>query len=189
MTFATNTINPSLYKSLPFDFQRDIAPVSGLADLPLVLVVNKDVPAKNVTEFIAYAKANPGKIAFASFGARTISHLSIELRSHPPGIDFVHVPYPGGPQIITDLISGRDSGRDGRAAELAAAYPQRRGSRARGHVAAAQPRRPRRADNEARPFRALRSTPGRASECLRRRPPRSLRVSTAISMQASPTRP
>jgi tripartite-type tricarboxylate transporter receptor subunit TctC len=61
MTFATNTINPSLYKTLPFDFQRDIAPVSGLADLPLVLVVNKDVPTKDVNEFVAYAKANPGK--------------------------------------------------------------------------------------------------------------------------------
>ncbi len=107
MTFATNTINPSLYKSLPFDFQRDIAPVSGLADLPLVLVVNKDVPAKDVTGFVAYAKANPGKIAFASFGARTISHLSIELLKTSTGIEFVHVPYPGGPQIITDMVSGR----------------------------------------------------------------------------------
>jgi tripartite-type tricarboxylate transporter receptor subunit TctC len=107
MTFATNTINPSLYKSLPFDYQRDIAPVSGLADLPLVLVVNKDVPAKNVTEFIAYAKANPGKIAFASFGARTISHLAIELLRTSAGFEFVHVPYPGGPQIITDLVTGR----------------------------------------------------------------------------------
>ena len=107
MTFATNTINPSLYKSLPFDFQRDIAPVSGLADLPLVLVVNKDVPAKDVTEFVAYAKANPGKITFASFGARTISHLAIELVKTSTGIEFVHVPYPGGPQIITDMISGR----------------------------------------------------------------------------------
>jgi tripartite-type tricarboxylate transporter receptor subunit TctC len=107
MTFATNTINPSLYKSLPFDFQRDIAPVSGLADLPLVLVVNKDVPAKDVNGFITYAKANPGKIAFASFGARTISHLSIELLKSSTGIEFVHVPYPGGAQIITDMISGR----------------------------------------------------------------------------------
>ena len=107
MTFATNTINPSLYKSLPFDFQRDMAPVSGLADLPLVLVVNKDVPAKNVTEFIAYAKALPNKVAFASFGARTISHLSIELMKSATGLDYVHVPYPGGPQIITDLVSGR----------------------------------------------------------------------------------
>jgi tripartite-type tricarboxylate transporter receptor subunit TctC len=107
MTFATNTINPSLYKSMPFDFQRDMAPVSGLADLPLVLVVNKDVPAKNVTEFVAYAKAKPDKVAFASFGARTISQLAIELLKTSGGFEYVHVPYPGGPQIITDLISGR----------------------------------------------------------------------------------
>jgi tripartite-type tricarboxylate transporter receptor subunit TctC len=107
MTFATNTINPSLYKSLPFDFQRDIAPVSGLAELPLVLVVNKDVPAKNVTGFIAYAKANPDKVTFASFGARTISHLAIELIKTSTGSEFIHVPYAGGPQIMTDMISGR----------------------------------------------------------------------------------
>ena len=98
--------------------------MSGLADLPLVLVVNKDVPGENVTEFIAYAKANPSKVAFASFGARTISHLAIELLKTSSGIEFVHVPYPGGPQIITDMVSGRDAGRDGRAAELAAAYPR-----------------------------------------------------------------
>ena len=107
MTFATNTINPSLYKSLPFDFQRDMAPVSGLADLPLVLVVNNDVPARTVTEFVAYAKAKPDKVAFASFGARTISQLAIELLKTSAGFEYVHVPYPGGPQIITDLISGR----------------------------------------------------------------------------------
>jgi len=107
MTFATNTINPSLYKSLPFDYQRDIAPVSGLADLPLVLVINKDIPARDVNEFIAYAKANAGKLAFASFGARTISHLAIELLKTSTGIEPIHVPYPGGPQIITDLIAGR----------------------------------------------------------------------------------
>jgi tripartite-type tricarboxylate transporter receptor subunit TctC len=107
MTFATNRINPSLYKLLPFDYQRDIMPVSGLADLPLVLVVNKDVPVKNVTEFVAYAKAKTDKVAFASFGARTISHLAIELLKTSAGFEFVHVPYPGGPQITTDLISGR----------------------------------------------------------------------------------
>jgi tripartite-type tricarboxylate transporter receptor subunit TctC len=107
MTFATNTINPSLYKSLPFDFQRDIAPVSGLADLPLVLVVNKDVPIKDIDGFVAYTKANPGKISLASFGARTISHLAIELMRTSTGMDVVHVPYAGGPQITIDLISGR----------------------------------------------------------------------------------
>jgi tripartite-type tricarboxylate transporter receptor subunit TctC len=92
---------------LPFDFQRDIAPVAGLAELPLVLDVNPDVPAKTVPEFIAYAKANPGKINFASFGVRTISHLAIELFKSSTGIDVVHVPYQGGAPMLTDLLSGR----------------------------------------------------------------------------------
>ena len=104
---ATNVINPSLYKSLPFDFQRDIAPVAGLAELPLVLDVTPTLPAKTVPEFIAYAKANPGKINFASFGARTISHLAIELFKISAGIDVVHVPYQGGAPMLTDLLSGR----------------------------------------------------------------------------------
>jgi tripartite-type tricarboxylate transporter receptor subunit TctC len=107
MTLATNTINPWLYKSLPFDFQRDITAVSGLAELPLVLVVKRDLPARDVTEFVAYAKANPGKLTFASFGARTISQLSIELIKAATGIEVVHVPYQGGPPIVADLISGR----------------------------------------------------------------------------------
>src|SRR5579862_9363670 len=76
---ATNAINPSLYRSLPFNFQRDIAPVAGLAVLPLVMEVTPALPARTVPEFIAYAKANPGKINFGSFGARTIAHLAIEL--------------------------------------------------------------------------------------------------------------
>jgi tripartite-type tricarboxylate transporter receptor subunit TctC len=106
-TLTTNVLNPSLYKSLPFDFQRDIAPVAGLAELPLVIDLNPQLPAKTVTEFIAYAKANPGKINFASFGARTISHLAIELLKISAGMDIVHVPYPGGAPMLTDLISGR----------------------------------------------------------------------------------
>ena len=104
---ATNTINPSLYKSLPFDFQRDIAPVAGLAELPLVFDLNPSVPAKTVPEFIAYAKTNPGKINFASFGTRTISHLAIELFKIAAGVDIVHVPYQGGAPLLTDLPSGR----------------------------------------------------------------------------------
>jgi tripartite-type tricarboxylate transporter receptor subunit TctC len=107
MTLATNVINPWLYKSLPFDFQHDIVPVSGLAELPLVLVVNPGLPAKNIAEFVAYAKANPGKISFASFGARTISHLAIELIKSRTGIDVLHVPYHGGAPMLTDLITGR----------------------------------------------------------------------------------
>jgi tripartite-type tricarboxylate transporter receptor subunit TctC len=105
MTFATSVINPSLYKSLPFDFVRDIIPVSGLAELPLVIDINKDVPAMNLTEFVAYAKANPGKIAIASFGVRTISHLTIELLKHATGIDVLHVPYPGGAPMLNDMIT------------------------------------------------------------------------------------
>jgi tripartite-type tricarboxylate transporter receptor subunit TctC len=104
---ATNAINPSLYKSLPFDFQRDIVPVAGLAELPLIMELNPAVPATTVPEFIAYAKANPGKINFASFGARTISHLAIELFAISAGLDVVHVPYPGGAPMVTDLIGGR----------------------------------------------------------------------------------
>ena len=106
-TLATNVINPWLYKSLPFDFQRDIAPVAGLADQPLVMDVNPSVPAKTVNEFVAYAKANPGKLSFASFGARTISHLAIELIRSQTGIEVVHVPYTGGAPMVTDLLGGR----------------------------------------------------------------------------------
>jgi tripartite-type tricarboxylate transporter receptor subunit TctC len=106
-TVPTSTINPWLYKSLPFDFQRDITPVAGLAELPLVMEVNPSVPAKTVAEFIAYAKANPGKIVFASFGARTISHLAIELIKSQTGIEVVHVPYTGGAPMVTDIIAGR----------------------------------------------------------------------------------
>ena len=107
IALATNTINPSLYKSLPFDFQRDIAPVAGLAELPLVFDLNPSVPAKTVPDFIAYAKTNPGKINFASFGTRTISHLAIELFKIAAGVDIVHVPYQGGAPMLTDLLSGR----------------------------------------------------------------------------------
>jgi tripartite-type tricarboxylate transporter receptor subunit TctC len=107
LALATNAINPSLYKSLPFDFQRDIAPVAGVAELPLVMDVNVALPTKTVPEFIAYAKANPGKINFASFGARTISHLAIELLKIAAGIDVVHVPYQGGAPMLTDMLGGR----------------------------------------------------------------------------------
>jgi tripartite-type tricarboxylate transporter receptor subunit TctC len=106
-TVSTHAIIPSLYKSLPFDFQRDIVSVGGMAELPLVLVMNPQVPAKDVAEFIAYAKANPAKVNIASFGVRTISHLSIELLKTSSGIEFVHIPYTGGAAMVPDIISGR----------------------------------------------------------------------------------
>jgi tripartite-type tricarboxylate transporter receptor subunit TctC len=104
---ATHAINPSLYKSLPFDFQRDFTLVSGVAELPMVMDGAISTPAKNAAEFIAYAKANPGKVNVASFGTRTISHLAIELLKTSTGIDVVHVPYTGGAPMLTDLFSGR----------------------------------------------------------------------------------
>ena len=107
LTLATNTINPSLYKRLPYDFQHDIAPVAGLAELPLILEVNPALPIKTVSELTTYAKANPGKLNVASFGARTISDLAIELFQLSAGIDVVRVPYPGDAPMLIDLVSGR----------------------------------------------------------------------------------
>ena len=107
MTVTTHVINPSLYKVLPFDFKRDIAPVSGLAELPLVMLVNPSMPVKSAAEFAAHAKANPGKINVASFGARTVSHLAIEMFKGATGVDVVHVPYASGVAFTPDLISGR----------------------------------------------------------------------------------
>jgi tripartite-type tricarboxylate transporter receptor subunit TctC len=105
-TASTHTINVSL-QQLPFNFLRDITLVSGLAELPLVLDVGAKLPVKNLAEFVAYAKANPGKVNIASFGSATISHLAIELFKIRTGADVVHVPYRGGAQMMTDLISGQ----------------------------------------------------------------------------------
>src|SRR5262245_17479071 len=106
-TASTHTINVSLYQSLPFNFLRDITMVSGLTELPLVLIVNPSVPAKTLPELITHAKANPGKVNIASFGAATISHLAIELLKTTAGIDMLHVPYRGGAALIGDLIAGQ----------------------------------------------------------------------------------
>ncbi|HZO47234.1 MAG TPA: tripartite tricarboxylate transporter substrate binding protein [Xanthobacteraceae bacterium] len=105
-TASTHTINASL-QQLPFNFLRDITMVSGLAELPLVMNVGPKFPAKTLAEFVAYAKANPGKVNVASFGATTISHLAIEFFKVTTGADVVHVPYRGGAQIMADLISGQ----------------------------------------------------------------------------------
>ncbi len=100
------TVNPSVFASLPFDVLRDIAPVSGFADFPFVFVVNKSIPSKDMAEFIAYAKANPGRISMASFGAGTSSHLAGELFQTMAGIKLVHVPYRGEAFALADMISG-----------------------------------------------------------------------------------
>ncbi|TKT72008.1 tripartite tricarboxylate transporter substrate binding protein [Afipia massiliensis] len=102
-----NGINASLYAKLSFNFIRDIAPVAGLARVPNVMVVPKDFPAKSVEEFIAYAKANPGKVNMASSGNGTSIHLSGELFKAMTGVEMLHVPYRGSAPAITDLLSGR----------------------------------------------------------------------------------
>jgi tripartite-type tricarboxylate transporter receptor subunit TctC len=104
---ATSAINVTLYPTLPFNFLRDIAPVAGLVTMPMVLEVNPSVPAKSVAEFIAYAKAEPGKVTVASFGTGTISHLAIELLKSMAGVDLVHVPYRGGAPLVTDLLAAQ----------------------------------------------------------------------------------
>jgi tripartite-type tricarboxylate transporter receptor subunit TctC len=109
LLFAASTyaINATLYETLPYNFLRDIVPVAGLAELPLVLDVNTSLPANTLPEFIAYAKANPGRINFASFGVGTIAHLAIELFKLTAGVEVVHVPYRGGAPMIADLLAGR----------------------------------------------------------------------------------
>lgn len=102
-----NAVNAALYANLPFNFLRDIAPVAGLVVYPLVMEVNSSARVKTVGEFIAYAKANPGRISLASFGAGTSSHLAGELFKTMTGLDLVHVPYRGGAPMVSDLLGGQ----------------------------------------------------------------------------------
>ena len=92
MVGQSNAINATLYEKLNFNFIRDIAPVAGIMDVPIVLVVNPSVPAKTVPELIAYAKANPRKLNMASPGNGTPNHVSGELFKMTTGVDMVHVP-------------------------------------------------------------------------------------------------
>ena len=103
----TNAINATLYDKLNFVFLRDIAPVAGIVRFPLVMVVNPAVPAKTVPEFIAYARANSGKINLGSPGIGTPPHLAGELFKMMAGVDMVHVPYRGGGPVMTDLLGGQ----------------------------------------------------------------------------------
>ena len=102
-----NAINATLYGKLNFNFVRDIAPVAGIIRFPNVVVVNPSVPVKTIPEFIAYAKANPGKLNMASSGNGSTIHMSGELFKMMTGVDLVHVPYRGGALALTDLIGGQ----------------------------------------------------------------------------------
>ncbi len=104
---VANTVNATLYEKLNFDFLRDIAPVAGLVRGPLVMDLALSVPAKTVPEFMAYAKANPGKINMASAGNGTPGHMAGELFKLSTGLDLVHVPYRGAAPALTDVLAGQ----------------------------------------------------------------------------------
>src|SRR5262249_4961367 len=104
---VNNAINASLYNKAGFEFLRDIAPVGAVMRVPLVMVVNPSFPATTVPQFIAYAKANPGKITMGSGGVGTSIHVSGELFKMMAGVDMLHVPYRGGALALNDLIGGQ----------------------------------------------------------------------------------
>jgi tripartite-type tricarboxylate transporter receptor subunit TctC len=110
LTSTANAINASFDPTLPYDFAKDIVPVAGVARIPLVLVVNNELPVHDVKEFIAYAEANPNKLSIASSGVGTSLHLSGELFKAMAGVQFTHVPYRGSAPGLTDVMSGQIQG-------------------------------------------------------------------------------
>jgi tripartite-type tricarboxylate transporter receptor subunit TctC len=107
MVGSYNAINATLYDKLNFNFIRDIAPVASIVSQPQVMLVNPSFPAKSVSEFVAYAKANPGKINMASSGIGNETHVYGELFREMAGVNLVHVPYRGGAPALTDLLGGQ----------------------------------------------------------------------------------
>jgi tripartite-type tricarboxylate transporter receptor subunit TctC len=102
-----SAVNATLYKKLNFNFLRDIAPVSGIARVPNVMELHPSIPAKTLPEFVAYARANPGKISYASAGTGTLLHVAGELFKMLAGIEMVHVPYRGSAPALNDLLGGQ----------------------------------------------------------------------------------
>jgi tripartite-type tricarboxylate transporter receptor subunit TctC len=101
-----NAVNASLYEKLNFNFLRDTVPVAGIIRVPMVILLNPSVPVKTVAEFIAYAKANPGKVNMASAGNGSAPHMAGELFKMMAGVDLVHIPYRGQGPALTDLLGG-----------------------------------------------------------------------------------
>ena len=106
-TLSSHTINPKLYGKLPFDVEKDFAAVSLAAYIPQILVVNTSVPINSIQELIAYAKARPGKLNYASVGIGSPGHIAGELFKLKTGVDIVHVPYKGGGPAVTDTLGGQ----------------------------------------------------------------------------------
>ncbi len=107
LTSTANAINASFDPSLRFDFAKSIVPVAGLARIPLVMVINNNLPVETIAEFVGYARAHPGKLSAASSGVGTSLHLSGELFKAMTGVDFVHVPYRGSAPALVDLMAGQ----------------------------------------------------------------------------------
>ncbi|HLL28178.1 MAG TPA: tripartite tricarboxylate transporter substrate binding protein [Xanthobacteraceae bacterium] len=106
MATIAHTIAPSIYKSLPYDFQKDFDPVTVVAYVPNIVIVNPAVPAKTIAELIVYIRANPGKVNYGSAGIGSTEHLSGELMAAMAKLKMVHVPYKGGAPMMADLIAG-----------------------------------------------------------------------------------
>src|SRR5678816_2070058 len=103
----THTVNETLVPKKPFDLMRDFAPISGINYSDLMMVIHPSVPAQNLKEFIAYAKANPGKLNYASSGTGTPYHMAGELFKSMAGVDIVHVPHKGSDQARTAVLGGQ----------------------------------------------------------------------------------
>lgn len=106
---GSHGINAAVYSKLPYDIQRDFAPVSQVAVAPNIFVINPDIPAKTIQEFIVYAKGKPGQLGYASGGNGSSSHMSMELFKSMTGVDLIHVPYKGSSPALTDVVSGQDA--------------------------------------------------------------------------------
>jgi len=106
---GSHGINAAVYSKLPYDILKDFAPVSQIAIAPNIFVINPGLPVTTIQEFIAYAKARPGQLSYASGGNGSSSHMSMELLKSMAGIDVVHVPYKGSTPALTDVISGQDA--------------------------------------------------------------------------------
>ena len=106
-SMSTHTMNQALYSSMPFDGVKDFTPIAELALVTNTMVVHPSVPASNLKEFIAYAKANPGTVAYASAGQGSTNHLSAALFEKAAGVKMMHIPYRGGAPAVMDTVAGR----------------------------------------------------------------------------------
>jgi tripartite-type tricarboxylate transporter receptor subunit TctC len=106
MATVAHTMAPGIYKSLPYDFMKDFAPITEVASVPNIVIVHPAVPAKTIAELLVYIRANPGKVNYGSAGIGSTEHMSGELMSAMAKLKMVHVPYKGGAPMMTDLIAG-----------------------------------------------------------------------------------